>query len=104
MNGSVVRKQEILRIVPMRRTADELAQIELVEGVNRAASRARKPRRFHKLAAGELVPLRLIGRMTDDAVEAGLSEAEWLQAVMPVVGNLIRRKFAKARDTLKLAA
>ena len=103
MNTNGCRKQENLRLVPITRSADELAQLELVEGVNKLALRTKKPRRFHKLAAAEaeLKPLRLLGRITDDAVRAGCSEAEWLQAVMPVVGNLIRRKFRRTRLRLE---
>ena len=102
MTTHAVRKQEIptLRLVPITRSADELAQIELCEGVNRLRVRARRPRRFYKVAAGELFPLRLVGRLADDAVSAGCTEAEFLQAVMPVIGNLIRRKFGKSRSTL----
>jgi hypothetical protein len=99
-----VRKQENLRLVPIRRTPDELAQIELVERVNRLAVRRQKPRRFYKLAAGELFPLRIVGRLAEDAVAAGCSEAEFLTAVMPVVGNLIRRKFGKGRAQIGHAA
>lgn len=102
MHGSDGRKQEIritpLRLVPIQRTPEELAQIELCEAVNAARIRTpRKPRRFHKVSAGELFPVRLLARLTDDAVRAGCDETEWLRLVVPVISNLIRRKFVQAR-------
>ena len=99
MNPNVVRKQEnfSLRLVAVPRTPDELAQIELVENVGRIALARQKPRRAAKLAAGELFPVRLMGRLTDDLVSAGASEAALLQAIVPVIANLIRRKCRKGR-------
>lgn len=98
MTTSGARKQEnFLRLIPIQRTPDQLAQLELVEGVNRLKVRDKKPRRFHKLAAGELFPLRSLGRVTDDAVEAQCSEVEFMAAVMPAIRNMIRAKFRKAQ-------
>lgn len=107
MTTIAFRKQENLRLVPLHRSPDDLAQIELVEAINRVRLARQKPRRAAKLAAGELYPVRLIGRLLDDLIAAGGGEADLLQAVMPVIGNLIRRKCRKRRpqhDTGEYAA
>jgi hypothetical protein len=98
MNANPARKQEnVFRIVPIQRTPDELAQLELTENVGKLRLRAQKPRRAAKLAVGELFPLRTTGRLLEDLIRAGSTEADLLQAFVPVVANLIRRKCRKGK-------
>ena len=94
MNRRNARKQENLRLVPVTRTPEELAQLELAERINRLAiAKGRKrPRRFSKLQNDELYPLRLVGRLTDDAIRARTDEDGFLDAVVGTVTRLIRRK------------
>jgi hypothetical protein len=94
MRNNDSRKQERLSLVRVTRTPEELAQLELAERLNRLAlaKGGKRPRRFSKLQVGELYPLRLVGRLTDDAIRARADEDGFLDAVVGTVTRLIRRK------------
>ncbi len=90
-----VRKQGRVSLVRgIERTPDELAQLELAERLNKLAiaKGKKRPRRFNKLREGELFPLRLVGRLTDDAIKAKADNDGFLDAVVGTVTRLILRK------------
>lgn len=94
MTTSDARKQGKIRLARIERTAEELAQLELAERVNRVriGKGKKRPRRFNKLREDELFPLRLVGRLTDDAIQAEADDQGFLDAVVSTVTRLIRRK------------
>lgn len=94
MNQDPRRKQGKLSLVAVQRTPEELAQLELAERLNRLtiAKGKKRPRRFNKLREGELFPLRLVGRLTDDAIDVKADDDGFLEAMVGTVVRLIRRK------------
>ena len=107
MNQSNAPKQgkvRPLRVLCIARTPDEIMEQELAAGFYRihVPDGHARPRRFYKACNGELFPLRLVSRLTDDAVRCECDEQELLDAIRGPIERMIRAKYGKRRGRARV--
>ena len=101
MTQSTLRKKEIhrppgapyLRLVPVERTPEELLDLEFREEVVALTTPpgVERPRRLYKIAAGELVPLRVVARVIGDALMAEVDPHAIYAAIVRPLKRFIER-------------
>lgn len=83
-----------LRLVRVERTAAELLDLELAERFAALiVRRGMRPRRFYKVAEGEMHPGRIAARLIDDAQRAGVPLADIVMALLGPMRRYAQRKY-----------
>lgn len=88
-----------LRLVSVPRTPEQQLDLELAESFAaiEVPMGGKRPRRFYKVAEGELFPGRILARLVDDAWAVCVSPAALLRALVLPIKRLIERKYQKRR-------
>ena len=93
------RETPRLRLVRIERTPGELLDLEYAEGFAALVVRkGMRPRRFYKVAEGEMHPGRISARLMDDAYASGVSCAEIINAITAPLRRYAMRRYRVALD------
>jgi hypothetical protein len=93
MPTSECRNQANLRLVRIERTDEELLELEFREDiVALVVPKGRRPRRFNKVAKGELHPMRIPGRLVRDAIDARVPSHEIARVMCRAIKRYVARK------------